>query len=79
MQQRLTAANGGLVLANGMAGGPVDPFVNDPYNLGVLDHVNGIENERQVNPLLSRSAPPPLPRICSEIRMGCPPPPAHHF
>lgn len=46
VQQRLTAANGGLVLANGMAGGPVDPFVNDPYNLGVLDHVNGIENER---------------------------------
>jgi len=46
VQQRMTAANGGLVLANGMEGGPIDPFVNDTYNLGVLDHVNGIENER---------------------------------
>ena len=29
-----------------MIGGPIDPNVNDPYNLGVLDHVGGIENER---------------------------------
>ena len=46
LQARLTAANGGLVLGNGMAGGPIDPHVNDPFNLGVLDLVNGVENER---------------------------------
>jgi hypothetical protein len=46
MQQRLTAANNGLILANGMIGGPIDPHGSDPYNLGVLDYANGIENER---------------------------------
>ena len=46
MQQRLTSINGGLVLANGMAGGPIDPHVNDNFNLGVLAHANGVENER---------------------------------
>ena len=47
MQQRLTAANGGLALANGMIGGPINPHTpDDPYNLGVLAHADGIENER---------------------------------
>jgi hypothetical protein len=46
LQARLAALNGGLVLANGMAGGPVDPFVNDPYNLGVLAFADAVENER---------------------------------
>ena len=46
MQQRLSAANGGLCLANGMVGGAIDPFVNDPFNIGVLNFSNGVENER---------------------------------
>jgi hypothetical protein len=46
MQQRLSTANGGLVLANGMIGGPIDPNANDPYNLGALSYADGIENER---------------------------------
>eukprot|EP01043_Picozoa_sp_COSAG02_P009163 COSAG02_NODE_307_length_25111_cov_5.306693_3_plen_467_part_00 len=46
MQQRLTAANDGLVLANGMIGGVIDPHVEDPYNLGALNYAQGIENER---------------------------------
>ena len=46
LQQQLAARNGGLALPNGMAGGPTDPFVNDPFNLGVLDFANGVENER---------------------------------
>lgn len=46
MQQRLTALNGGLVIANGIAGGPIDPFVDDPFNLGVLAFAGGVENER---------------------------------
>ena len=46
MQQRLSGINGGLVIANGIAGGPIDPFVNDPFNLGVLAYANGVENER---------------------------------
>ena len=46
MQQRLSALNGGLCLANGMAGGPIDPHVNDPFNLQVLNFSNGVENER---------------------------------
>jgi hypothetical protein len=46
MQQRLTAENGGLCLANGIAGGMIDPHVNDPFNLGVLNFANGVENER---------------------------------
>jgi hypothetical protein len=46
MQQQLTALNGGLVLANGMAGGSIDPHVNDPFNLHALDFANGVENER---------------------------------
>ena len=44
-QQRLTKLNGGIALANGMIGGPIDPN-NDPYNLDCLSYVNGIENER---------------------------------
>ena len=46
LQARLTALNGGILLANGMAGGPIDPFVNDPFNLGVLAYANAVENER---------------------------------
>ena len=47
MQQRLSDANGGLCLANGMAGGGIDPFVpSDPFNLGVLNFTDGVENER---------------------------------
>lgn len=46
MQQRLTVANGGLVLANGMIGGLIDPHTHDPYNLGSLSYAHGIENER---------------------------------
>jgi hypothetical protein len=46
LQARLTALNGGLVLANGMAGGPIDPHVDDPFNLGVLAFSDGVENER---------------------------------
>lgn len=46
MQERLSAINGGLVIANGMAGGTIDPFVDDPFNLGVLAFANGMENER---------------------------------
>jgi hypothetical protein len=46
MQQRLSTANGGMVLANGMIGGLIDPHVNDPYNLGALGYAHGIENER---------------------------------
>ena len=45
-QEKLSSTNG-LVLANGMAGGPIDPHNNnDAFNLGVLDYANGIENER---------------------------------
>ena len=43
MQKRL---GDGLCLANGMVGGPIDPFVKDPFNLGVLEFTNGVENER---------------------------------
>lgn len=46
LQERLSALNGGVLLANGMAGGPIDPFVDDTFNLGVLEHANGVENER---------------------------------
>ena len=46
LQKKLTAVNGGLVLANGMAGGPIDPHVTDPFNLQVLAFANGVENER---------------------------------
>lgn len=46
MQARLSAINGGITLANGMAGGPIDPHVNDPFNLQVLQFSNGVENER---------------------------------
>jgi len=46
LQQRLTAANGGLCLGNGIAGGMIDPHVNDPFNLGFLEYANGVENER---------------------------------
>jgi hypothetical protein len=47
MQQRLTSANGGVALGNGMKGGPIDPHTpEDPYNLDSLNFVNGIENER---------------------------------
>jgi len=46
LQARLAALNGGRLLANGMAGGPVDPFVNDPFNLGVLAFADAVENER---------------------------------
>jgi hypothetical protein len=46
LQARLTALNGGILLTNGMAGGPIDPFVNDPFNLGVLAFADAIENER---------------------------------
>lgn len=46
MQTRLSAINGGITLANGMAGGPIDPHVNDPFNLQVLQFSNGVENER---------------------------------
>jgi hypothetical protein len=46
MQGVLTADSHGLALANGMIGGAPDPNVDDPYNLGVLQHVNGVENER---------------------------------
>jgi len=46
MQARLSAINGGVTLANGMAGGPIDPHVNDPFNLQVLQFSNGVENER---------------------------------
>ena len=44
MQQRLTTASGGMILANGMAGGPIDPHVNDPFNLQVLGYAQCIEN-----------------------------------
>jgi hypothetical protein len=43
LQQLFSAINGGLVLANGMTGGP--PNAADPFNLAVLDHVDGVENE----------------------------------
>ena len=46
LQKKLTTVNGGLVLANGMAGGPIDPHVTDPFNLQVLAFANGVENER---------------------------------
>ena len=46
LQARLKALNGGILLANGMAGGPADPFVNDPYNLDVLNFADAVENER---------------------------------
>lgn len=46
LQARLAALNGGVLLANGMAGGPVDPFANDPFNLGVLAFADAVENER---------------------------------
>lgn len=46
LQARLAALNGGILLANGMAGGPIDPFVNDPFNLGVLAFADAVENER---------------------------------
>ena len=46
LQARLAALNGGLALANGIAGGPIDPFANDPFNLGVLAHADAVENER---------------------------------
>lgn len=36
-------ANGGLVVANGMTGGPIDP--TDPMNLRALNATGGIENE----------------------------------
>jgi hypothetical protein len=44
LQQNFTAVNGGIVLANGMTGGPPGA-PGDPYNLAVLDHVDGVENE----------------------------------
>eukprot|EP00041_Stephanoeca_diplocostata_P014850 m.280754 g.280754 ORF g.280754 m.280754 type:complete len:474 (+) comp19828_c0_seq3:363-1784(+) len=43
MQQVFTAANGGLVLGNGLAGGPINP--EDPHNMRILNHTNGVENE----------------------------------
>jgi len=46
LQARLSALNGGILLTNGMAGGPTDPFVNDPFNLGVLASADAVENER---------------------------------
>lgn len=47
LQARLTALNDGLVLANGMVGGPIDPFApNDAFNLGVLAFSGAVENER---------------------------------
>ena len=47
LQARLAALNGGILLANGMAGGPLDPFApNDPFNLGVLAFADAVENER---------------------------------
>ena len=46
LQARIAAINGGVTLANGMAGGPIDPHVTDPFNLGVLAFSNGVENER---------------------------------
>jgi hypothetical protein len=47
LQARLAAVGGGVALANGMAGGPADPFApNDPFNLGVLAYADAVENER---------------------------------
>lgn len=43
MNDLFAAANGGVAIANGMSGGPVDP--TDPQNLRALDYAGGIENE----------------------------------
>ena len=47
MQKQLAARpDGGIVVANGMIGGAIDPHVDDPFNLGVLEYAGGVENER---------------------------------